>query len=83
VIANGGKTFVGNSGTTYTEGKQESIGPADVRQALMLGWVQPDDAPAGVWSGENHPDMLTVTLKDFEARIAALERLIKPVAVPT
>jgi hypothetical protein len=81
VIMSRGRSFTGLSGFSYTEGKQEEVGPADVRIALMLGWVQPDDPPAGVWSGQNRPDMLTVTLKDFEARIAALEALIKPASV--
>jgi hypothetical protein len=82
VLGIDGQTFTGLTGATYTAGKQEEIGPGDVRQALMFGWkAPPEDASGGAWSGQNHPDMLTVTLKDFEARIAALEALVKPASV--
>jgi hypothetical protein len=81
VIMAGGETFTGNSGTPYVAGRQETVGPADVRMALMLGWVQPDEPPAEAWSGANHPDMLTVELAAIKARLTALEALVKPGSV--
>lgn len=74
MLMSGGQTFTGVSGTTYESTPDLiEIGGGDVRLALMNGWVQPDRPSGGVWSGDNHPDMLTVQLADFEKRISALE----------
>jgi FtsP/CotA-like multicopper oxidase with cupredoxin domain len=71
----GGQTFTGVTGATYTAtpGALIEVGPGDVRMALMMGWVQPDEVAGGTWSGSNKPDMLTVKLADIERRLSALE----------
>lgn len=35
-----GISFLGNSGFIYGSGAVQEVGPADVRQALMAGWVE-------------------------------------------
>jgi hypothetical protein len=59
MLMSGGTSFQGNSGTIYGAGTTPLVGPGDVRQALINGWVPSPIQPSS--PSASFPAMIVVT----------------------
>ena len=75
-----GESFTGNSGFSYKGGVAQSVGPADVRRALMEGWVPIQIGDSAPWAPMEanplvaHLNAIDAELADVKAQLAALKK---------
>ena len=76
-----GESFVGNSGTEYLSGSAQSVGPADVRQALMHFWQPVEYTGSSAWISKES-DPLVTHLQGLASDITSLKDRVEKLEAP-